>query len=579
MLLKMPIESSYPPIAIPAVDVWTYFLERPDQEYPEDHGMYPNSSIERQLIGAVLFVDVATGRKLTYALLRSSAEQFGSGLQERWQWRKGDVLAIMTPNDIDVAPASFGALLVGGVVCPLNFMYTVDELVSQLTSSKAKGLLTNVACLEVACKAASKFGLPLDRVLLVGNNMPTNPIQHFSSLKSASDSIKRVEINPKEDLAYLVYSSGTTGEPKGVMLTHENIVANSIQATTANGYKTNWKTDTGIGFLPMYHIYGKLKEFTVEHALIDAGIAALLLTPIFYGVTTHIMQAFDLKKFCETVEKEKVTIAYIVPPVALALAKAPIVDQYNLNSLRDLHSSAAPIPVEIITAIHKRLGAQIIQVYGLSEAAPAVSSQRIESWSTALGTSGRLLPNMSAKVVSDGNEMAIGEEGELYLKGPNIFKGYYNNHQATAAAFDAEGWYHTGDVGKFDEHGNLYITDRVKELIKYNGFQVAPAQLEGLLIGHPAVADVAVIGVYNELRVTELPRAYIVVAAGYKGDEKLEEELHSWFNERVSPHKKLRGGIRFVEAIPKSNAGKILRRVLFEQAKAEEAEKTVKARL
>ncbi|KAH6853049.1 putative amp-binding enzyme [Alternaria rosae] len=545
----MPIESSYPPIAIPAVDVWTYFLERPDREYPEDH---------------VLFVDVATGRKLTYALLRSCAKQFGSALQERWQWRKGDVLAIMTPNDIDVAPATFGALLVGGVVCPLNFMYTVDELVSQLTSSKAKGLLTNVACLEVACKAASKFGLPLDRILLVGNNMPTNPVQHFSSLKSASDSIKRVEIDPKEDLAYLVYSSGTTGEPKGVMLTHENIVANSIQATTANGYKTNWKTDTGIGFLPMYHIY---------------GIAVLLLTPIFYGVTTHIMQTFDLKKFCETVDKEKVTIAYIVPPVALALAKAPIVDQYNLKSLRDLHSSAAPIPVEIITAIHKRLGAQILQVYGLSEAAPAVSSQRIESWSTALGTSGRLLPNMSAKVVSDGNEMAIGEEGELCLKGPNIFKGYYNNHQATAAAFDAEGWYHTGDVGKFDELGNLYITDRVKELIKYNGFQVAPAQLEALFIGHPAVADVAVIGVYSESRVTELPRAYIVVAAGYKGDGKLEEELHHWFNERVSPHKKLRGGIRFVEAVPKSNAGKILRRVLVEQAKSEEGERTVKARL
>ena len=186
---------------------------------------------------------------------------------------------------------------------------------------------------------------------------------------------------------------------------------------------------------------------------------------------------------------------------------------------------------------------------------------------------------MSAKVVSDGKEMAIGEEGELCLKGPNIFKGYYNNQQATAAAFDAEGWYHTGDVAKFDEHRNLYITDRVKELIKYNGFQVAPAQLEALLIGHPAIGDVAVIGVYSESKVTELPRAYIVLAAGYKGDEKLEEELHSWFNERVSPHKKLRGGIRFVEAIPKSNAGKILRRVLAEQAKAEEAEKTVKARL
>jgi acyl-CoA synthetase (AMP-forming)/AMP-acid ligase II len=187
---------------------------------------------------------------------------------------------------------------------------------------------------------------------------------------------------------------------------------------------------------------------------------------------------------------------------------------------------------------------------------------------------------MSAKLMKDDKEVEAGTgDGELYLKGPNIFKGYYNNPEATAGAFDAEGWYHTGDVGKFDEHGNLFITDRLKELIKYNGFQVAPAELEALLLGHPAVSDVAVIGVYDASRITELPRAYIVAAPGYDGDKKLESEMHEWFNKRVAPHKKLRGGIRFVEAVPKSNAGKILRRVLVEQAKAEEAEKAVKARL
>jgi acyl-CoA synthetase (AMP-forming)/AMP-acid ligase II len=292
------------------------------------------------------------------------------------------------------------------------------------------------------------------------------------------------------------------------------------------------------------------------------------------------MQGFDLQKFCETVQNEKITIAWIVPPVALALAKAPIVDQYNLKSLRDLHSSAAPAPLEIITAVNKRIGAPVRQAYGLSEAAPAVCSQRIEDWDKPMGTSGRLLPNMSAKLMKDDKEVEAGTgDGELYLKGPNIFKGYYNNPEATAGAFDAEGWYHTGDVGKFDEHGNLFITDRLKELIKYNGFQVAPAELEALLLGHPAVADVAVIGVYDASRITELPRAYIVAAPGYDGDKKLESEMHEWFNKRVAPHKKLRGGIRFVEAVPKSNAGKILRRVLVEQAKAEEAEKAVKARL
>jgi acyl-CoA synthetase (AMP-forming)/AMP-acid ligase II len=348
------------------------------------------------------------------------------------------------------------------------------------------------------------------------------------------------------------------------MLTHENIVANITQGTTA-GHSQDWKTDKSVGFLPMYHIY---------------GIAALLLTPVFYGATAYVMQGFDLQKFCETVDHEKITIAWIVPPVALALAKAPIVDQYSFKSLRDIQSAAAPTPVEIITAVHKRLGAPIRQAYGLSEAAPAVCLQRIEDWNNPIGTCGRLIPNMSAKIIADGKEVAAGGgDGELCLKGPNIFKGYYNNPEATAGAFDADGWYHTGDVARFDEHGNLYVTDRLKELIKYNGFQVAPAELEALLLGHPAVADVAVIGVYAESRVTELPRAYIVGAPGYECDDKLAEELHKWLNERVAPHKKLRGGIRFAEAVPKSNAGKILRRVLVEQAKAEEAEKPVKARL
>jgi 4-coumarate--CoA ligase len=291
------------------------------------------------------------------------------------------------------------------------------------------------------------------------------------------------------------------------------------------------------------------------------------------------MQTFDLPKFCGTVQDEKITIAYIVPPVALALAKHPLVDQYNLKSLHFMHSSAAPAPKEVITAVYDRLKIPIRQGYGLSEAAPGVSSQQTENWNKPIGTSGQLSPSLSGKFVKDGKEVSIGEEGELCLKGPNIFKGYYNNPKATAEAFDDEGWYHTGDIGRADEQGNIYITDRLKELIKYNGFQVAPAQLEDLLLGHPAVADVAVIGVYSSARATELPRAYIVAAAGYKGDSKLEEELHKWFNERVSPHKKLRGGIRFVDAVPKSNAGKILRRVLVDQAKAEEAKENVKARL
>ena len=300
--------------------------------------------------------------------------------------------------------------------------------------------------------------------------------------------------------------------------------------------------------------------------------------PLRNGTTTYIMASFDLPTFCRIVQEYKVTFANIVPPVAVALAKHPIIDQFDFSSLRELQSAAAPAPKEIIQALHQRLKVPLRQVYGISEAAPGIASQRTQNWNKPIGCCGHLWPGMSAKIVVDWEEVKVGKDGEICLKGPNIFIGYHANPTATAAGFDSEGWYHTGDVGFIDTAGNISISDRLKELIKYNGFQVAPAQLEDLLLGHAAVADVAVIGVYSAARATELPRAYVVVAAGYNGDAKLEEELQGWFNERVSPYKKLRGGIRFVDVVPKSNAGKILRRVLIEQAKKEE-ENGAKAKL
>ncbi|KAK5163863.1 uncharacterized protein LTR77_010257 [Saxophila tyrrhenica] len=529
----MPIESPWPPVSVPEVDVWSFFLEHPNRQYPDDH---------------VLYIDVAAAQTLTYRQLRSSAEQWGSGLQEQWGWQKGDTLATMTPNTFECVPVTFGTLLVGGVVSPCNFQYTVDELVSHLKSSGAKGLITNVACVDVALEAASQIGFPLDRILLVGGTDPKNTTAYYSSLQgSITASPKKVTIGPKEDLAFLVYSSGTTGLPKGVMLTHFNVVANLVQYTQVR-LPRHWKTDRSVGFLPMYHIY---------------GIAVLMLYPLHDGTTTYIMTSFDLPTFCRTVQDSNITFAYIVPPVALALRRVP-------SSI----DSTSPL-----CALYQRLKTPLRQGYGMSEAAPGVAGQRTEDWNKPIGCSGHLWPSISAKLVVDGKEVKNGEEGEVCLKGPNVFNGYYNNPAATAASFDADGWYRTGDIGFVDEAGNISITDRVKELIKYNGFQVAPAQLEGLLLGHPAVTDVAVVGVFSDARATELPRAYVVVAAGYRGDDKLEEALHQWFNELVSPHKRLRGGIRFVEAVPKSNAGKILRRVLIEQARKEEMGAGVKARL
>lgn len=291
------------------------------------------------------------------------------------------------------------------------------------------------------------------------------------------------------------------------------------------------------------------------------------------------MQRFDLQAFCQTVQREKITFAYIVPPVALTLAKHPLVDSFDLSSLRMMHSSAAPIAINLIETIYRRLKVPVKQGYGLSEASPSVALQSWSDWNKSIGSCGRPIPSLSMKFVLDGREVPTGEEGEILVRGPNVFKGYYNNPKATAQSIDQDGWYHTGDIGYADKDNNIYITDRVKELIKYNGFQVAPAQLESLLLAHPAVNDVAVIGVYSEERATELPRAYIVLASDHKAAEKMEEELSDWLNEKVAPYKRLRGGIRFVNEIPKSNAGKLLRRTLVEQARMEQQQKAPKARL
>lgn len=195
-----------------------------------------------------------------------------------------------------------------------------------------------------------------------------------------------------------------------------------------------------------------------------------------------------------------------------------------------------------------------------------------------MGSVGKPIPNMSIKVMSGTQEVPTGQEGEIWMKGPNVFKGYYKNPKATTESI-IDGWFRSGDIGYLDEGGNLFLTDRFKELIKYNGFQVAPAQLEGLLLGHPGVNDVAVVGVYSRERATELPRAYIVPAKGYAADGELEREVGDWLHRKVAPHKRLRGGIRFVNEIPKSTAGKVLRRVLAKQAKKEEDAKRMSPKL
>jgi len=283
------------------------------------------------------------------------------------------------------------------------------------------------------------------------------------------------------------------------------------------------------------------------------------------------MAKFDLAKFCQHIQTHHITFAYVVPPVVLMLGKHPIVSNYDLSSLRMLNSGAAPLTRELVDAVYKRLKVPIKQGYGLSETSPTTHTQPWEDWESTIGSVGRLLPNQTAKYMSpEEKEVPAGQTGELWIKGPNIFLGYLNNVEGTKNALTGDGYFKTGDVGHQDEKGNFFITDRVKELIKYKGFQVPPAELEGLLLSHPDIDDVAVIGIQDHEQATEVPRAYIVPKKGVQGNKQKEKEIVQWLGGKVASHKRLRGGVRFVDEVPKSVSGKILRRVLKEWAKKEE---------
>ncbi|KAI1263007.1 hypothetical protein F5Y18DRAFT_438496 [Xylariaceae sp. FL1019] len=396
---------------------------------------------------------------------------------------------------------------------------------------------------------------------------PSGKFKHFTELKSTgllkSLSSGQTRVNPRQDLTFLVYSSGTTGLPKGVQLTHTNIIANIAQLEFADRFNAVYhsggpdgKGDKQLAILPFFHVY---------------GLTVIALAALRMGLMTIVLPKFDLERACQVIQEYGVTFASIPPPVVLALAKSPIVSKYDLSSVRFLNSGAAPLGRDLVEMVWDRLTIPIMQGYGLSETSPTLTKGLISDWKRYNGSVGKLLPNVEAKIVDpDGKESASGQEGEVLVKGPNVFPGYLNRPELHKDTFSEDGYFKTGDIGYFDPKGNLYITDRVKELIKYKGFQVAPAELEGLLLGHDEVADACVIPAHDKQRETEVPRAYIVMKPGLARDDAKAAEIVEWLDARVAQHKKLRGGVRFIDEIPKNASGKLLRRILKEQAKAED---------
>ncbi len=488
----------------------------------------------------IALIDGPSGRTLSYGQLDETVRRVATGLTAHG-FGKGDVFAIVAPNSIEYVVGFHAVTSLGGVVTTINPLSTVEDLTYQLSDAGATFLLTTPDLLEQARVAAERAGVR--QIFVLGDAPGATP---FASLAEYAPSPPPVTISPREDIAALLYSSGTTGWPKGVMLTHVNLVANIVQSDVPDPMTP---ADTVIATLPFFHAGGVV--FVVNRAL--AG-----------GATVVILPRFELEPFLRVVQDYRVTRAIVVPPIVLALAKQPVVDRYDLSSLNVIMSVAAPLSDHTARTCAERIGCVVKQGYGMTETGPALQLTPDAADACKAGAVGPCVPNTECQIVDPVTleSLGPGERGELWARGPQVMRGYLNRPDATAETITAEGWMRTGDIGYADEDGWFYIVDRLKELIKYKAYQVAPAELEAVLLSHPAVADAAVIPSSDD-EAGEVPKAFVVL----KGEASVEELL-AFVAERVAPYKKVRR-LEFVAEIPKSPSGKILRRVLVERERAE----------
>ena len=481
-------------------------------------------------------IDGPGGRTITYGQLAEGVDRVAAGLAARG-FGKGDVAGLFSPNIPEFALAFYGIAAAGGVVTTINSLATEEDIAQQLSDSRARLLITVPPFLDRAMPAAHKAGV--EEVFVIGDAEEGTP---FAALMAAEGPPPAVGIDPAEDLVTLPYSSGTTGFPKGVMLTHRNLVANIIQ--TAAGQRVR-EDERLIAVLPFFHIY---------------GMTVVMNLSLWRGATLITMPRFELEPFLKLLQDQRITRAYLVPPIVLALAKHPAVERFDLSALEGIMSGAAPLGEGLQRACAERLGCMVMQGYGLTESSP-VTHITVDSpeWIRP-GTIGRLVPNQECRIVDPetGVDVEEGKDGEIWVRGPNVMRGYLNNPEATAATVTPDGWLKTGDIGHANEEGYFTVVDRLKELIKYKGYQVPPAELEAVLNSHPAVADAAVIGIPDD-EAGEVPKAFVVLS-----QEVTPEDLMVYVASHVASYKKVRA-VEVVKEIPKSASGKILRRVLVAQ--------------
>ncbi|KAF5385033.1 hypothetical protein D9615_001355 [Tricholomella constricta] len=533
-------------------------------------------------------IDDHSGRSIRRAELIQRTRSLANAMSSKWNIRAGDVVCIFSPNSTDYPVCIWAVHTIGGIITPANPAYKADELVHQLRTTRAALLIIHSAFLDTAQAAAREVGLPADRIAFF--QAPPRPfasshsnldelIKYGSSIPPIYTELRFKPGEAKTALAFLSFSSGTTGKPKAVAIPHYSVIANVVQMTAH--YKLDDPTqknkrfmpgDVGIAVLPFFHIYGLVVNL---HFLLFAGLSIV------------VIPKFNFSAFLDSIVRHRITHLLIVPPQVVLLCKHPSVKNFNLSHVKFCMSGAAPLSGELVHELRNVMpNSAIGQGYGLTETCTTVAMIPPAQHIATVGSAGQLIPGIVARVVKpDGSLAREGEQGELVVTGPSMALRYMNNEAATKETF-VDGWVHTGDE-VIIKNNEIYVVDRLKEIMKVRGFQVAPAELEGHLLLHPDVADACVVSIPDDYS-GELPLAYIVLSDSamrrVSGNAQAAVQLKAVLAKHVAdakvPYKQLAGGIEFIDAIPKNPSGKMLRRVLRDQARKVKASSSeVRAKL
>lgn len=518
-----------------------------------------------------VFVDALSGETRTYRDIIQRTKSVAHGLRKLGV-EPGDAVAILSPNSIDFPVLCFAILGCDATVCPMNAVLTPGEVRNQLLTSRAKFIIAHSSLMDTARQAvqdtqvrgiiqADGMKVLSDCIVSVGGLAATHP---------ATDLVQTPVALLNERPAFICFSSGTTGAAKGVIITHQNMTAN-LQQWDRLYYHDVSRSQAIIGFVPFSHSY---------------GVNVFVCGGFLRGQTTVVLSRFDREVYLRSIQSYKPVELHLVPPIALILVNDTMAERYDISSVKRILSAAAPMSTELATALETsfkdRYGTVVHchQSWGLTETSPlatGVPPNKMEKRYTV----GCIVPNMEFRFVDpetmedipQGNPDGALKPAEILCRGPNVTKGYVHNVEATQGTFytDAQGsqWLRTGDIAVMDKDGYIVIHDRIKEMIKYKGLQVIPSELEGKLQEHPDIADCGVTALFDKAQATELPVAFVVLKLEAKRDqpELVKQRIHQWLNAKVANHKKLRGGIEFIDSIPKSPSGKILRRELRETLK------------